>query len=75
MDLRDPESPSLGHRTDQSMERQMINQVFDPFRDRLSRDIRNDLSESLVLRSALRQSGATDPACLINFSSYPGRQA
>ena len=26
----------------------MINQVFDPFRDRLSRDIRNDLSESLL---------------------------
>lgn len=26
----------------------MINQGFDPFRDRLSRDIRNDLSESLL---------------------------
>jgi hypothetical protein len=30
------------------MERQMINQGFDPFQDRLSRDIRNDLSESLL---------------------------
>ena len=48
MDLRDPKMPSVCQRTDQSMERQMINQVFDPFRDRLSRDIRNDLSESLM---------------------------
>jgi uncharacterized protein len=34
--------------TDQNGERQMIHQRFDPFRDRLSRDIRNDLSESLL---------------------------
>ena len=37
----------------------MINQVFDPFRDRLSRDIRNDLSESLLTcRTQLRLSAA-----------------
>ena len=37
----------------------MINHVFDPFRDRLSRDIRNDLSESLLTcRTQLRLSPA-----------------
>ena len=35
----------------------MINQGFDPFRDRLSRDIRNDLSESLL--TCLRQQRLT----------------
>ena len=35
----------------------MINQDFDPFRDRLSRDIRNDLSESLL--TCLRQQRLT----------------
>ena len=35
--------------TDQTGERQMNLHPFDPFRDRLSRDIRNDLSESLLI--------------------------
>jgi len=34
---------------------QMINQGIDPFRDRLSRDIRNDLSESLLTCLAQHQ--------------------
>ena len=38
-------------------EERMINQSFDPFRDRLSRDIRNDLSESLL--TCLRQQRLT----------------
>jgi hypothetical protein len=41
----------------------MINQIFDPFRDRLSRDIRNDLSESLLTcRTQLRLTAAREVA-------------
>jgi hypothetical protein len=41
----------------------MINQEFDPFRDRLSRDIRNDLSESLLTcRTQLRLTAAHEVA-------------
>jgi hypothetical protein len=41
----------------------MINQVFDPFRDRLSRDIRNDLSESLLTcRTQHRLTAASEVA-------------
>ena len=41
----------------------MIHHPFDPFRDRLSRDIRNDLSESLLIcRRELRLSPAREVA-------------
>jgi hypothetical protein len=42
----------------------MINQGFDPFRDRLSRDIRNDLSESLL--TCLREHNLTAAQTVAN---------
>lgn len=50
----------------------MIDQPFDPFRDRLSRDIRNDLSESLMVCLQVRQLQPAQAVASRYLSADPG---
>ena len=50
----------------------MIDQPFDPFRDRLSRDIRNDLSESLMVCLREQQLQPAQAVASRYLSAVPG---
>ena len=50
----------------------MIDQSFDPFRDRLSRDIRNDLSESLMVCLREQQLQPAQAVASRYLSAVPG---
>jgi uncharacterized protein len=50
----------------------LIQQRFDPFRDRLSRDIRNDLSESLLVCLREHQLGPAREVADRFFAAKPG---